>query len=389
MGRRSKTRGPIVAPRAAAGHTYTAPWCPLAAPAIPEKPAQTDVTKPATTEAAKPKEKDKPAAPHASPAVDPVDADVLRLHLMDGSMITGKLSLKDLAVETKFGTLNVPVANIRSFTPGLSSHQILAKQIAGWIDDLGSGTFNDREAAQDGLKKLGPAIRVELERRRDDSDAERRTRVRAILADFESAQDDSDDQGGDKPASSANAAYIQDDTIVTSEFTIVGRIMPQSFAVSSMYGPLTIKLSDIRQVAREGEKKEELPSNFTVTSAHMVHNGMLNTNIRLDRGDTVTITANGSIIMTPWGNQATSGPDGAPNYGMFSNRQIPVGSLIGKIGTGEDYFKIGSRHTFTVEKAGPLQIGIAMRPEQAGNEFPGHYSVKVACAAGSSKWIHS
>ena len=197
------------------------------------------------------------------------------------------MSLKDLAVETKFGTLNVPVANIRSFTPGLSSHQALAKQIAGWIEDLGSGTFNDREAAQEGLKKLGPAIRMELERRRDDADAERRTRVRAILSDFEAAQDDIDDVGSNR-AGSGNTPYIQDDTVVTSEFTIVGRIVPQSFAVSSTYGPLTIKLSDIRQVERGGQTKEELPTSFTVTSAHMIHNGMLNTTIHLERGDMVS-----------------------------------------------------------------------------------------------------
>jgi hypothetical protein len=110
------------------------------------------------------------------------------LHLMDGSMITGRLSLKELTVETKFGTLNVPVANIRSFTPGLSSHPTLSKQIAGWIEELGSGTFNDREEAQKSLMKLGPSVRAELERRRDDSDAERRTRVRAILGEFEQAQ---------------------------------------------------------------------------------------------------------------------------------------------------------------------------------------------------------
>jgi hypothetical protein len=270
--------------------------------------------------------------------------------------------------------LNVPVANVRSFTPGLSSHPALAKQIAGWIEDLGSGTFNDREAAQQALLKLGPAIRAELERRHDDSDAERRTRVRAILSEFEQAQDDADELG-DK--STGTAAYIQDDTIATSEFTIVGRIVPQSFAVNSLYGPLTIKLTDIRSVDRDSQKKEELPTNFTVTGAHIVFNGTLNTGLRLEKGDSVTISASGSLVMTPWGNQ-TVGPDGSTNFGLFNNnRQIPVGALVGKVGTGEDYFKVGSHHSFTADKTGVLHLGIAMRTEQAGNEFPGKYAVKI------------
>jgi hypothetical protein len=321
----------------------------------------------------------KPAAIEAGKGVEkPMgDPEALKLHLMDGSLITGRLDLKDLTVETKFGTLSVPVANIRSFTPGLSSHPSLAKQIAGWIEELGSGTFNDREESQKALMKLGPAVRAELERRRDDSDAERRTRVRAILGEFEQAQEDADDSTPDRSPSSANAPYIQEDTIETSEFTIVGHIVPQSFAISSLYGPLTIKMADIRRIEREVEKKEELPTNFTVTSAHMVHNGMLNTGIRLERGDSVSVSASGTIIMTPWGNQAQSTPDGALNFGFFTNRQIPVGALIAKIGSGDEYIKLGSHATLTAPKSGQLQLAIAMRPEQAGNEFPGSYKVKI------------
>ena len=70
------------------------------------------------------------------------------------------------------------------------------------------------------------------------------------MNEFEQAQDDAEELG-DK--SSGAAAYIQDDTIATSEFTIVGRIVPQSFAVSSLYGPLTIKLTDIRGVDTDRE----------------------------------------------------------------------------------------------------------------------------------------
>ncbi len=351
---------------------------------VVEDVKQVTPDKPASEEKQTEKSSGKPAAdPPAStmtgtsPAAPTGDPESLKLNLMDGSVITGRLSLKELQVETKFGMLNVPVANIRSFTPGLSSHPTLAKQIAGWIEDLGSGTFNDREAAQQALIKLGPSIRAELDRRREDADAERRTRVRAILGDFEQAQDDADELG-DK-ASGGKDALIQEDTVATSEFTIVGRIVPQSFAVNSLYGPLTIKLADVRKVEREGQKKEELPTNFVITSAHMIQNGTLSTNIHLERGDSVTISASGSITLSPWGNQALSTPDGAGNYGWYVQNRIPIGALVARVGSGDEFSMIGSKNTFTAKKSGVLQLAMAMRADMVnnGNEFPGKYNVKV------------
>ncbi len=344
------------------------------APKKDEAATAPDNAKPEKVKPAEPK-RNSESSSSAAPA-NPADSDALRLHMMDGSVITGQLAIKDLTVDTKFGPLNVPVENIRSFTPGLMSHPALGKQIAKLIEDLGSGAFNDRETAQHTLAKMGSSIRRELEHRKDDADAERRTRVRAILADFDQAQDDSEDAPAEK-SDSDNSPYTQGDTVVTSEFTIVGHIVPESFAVTSIYGPLNIKMTDIRRVQRGIVKKDDAPTNFTVTSAHMTHTGSLNTGIRLERGDSVTVSASGSMIMTPWGNGAMTTPDGSTNYGWYQQNRIPVGALVGKIGTGEDYFKLGSKITFAADKAGPLQLSIAMRPEQAGNDFPGHYTVKI------------
>jgi hypothetical protein len=360
--------------------TCAAGWLAVARFSFADGPTAVKPAIATATPSAKPDAKPSvaPAAPAAaSPLVDS-DANALRLYLMDGSIITGQLSLKELAVETKFGTLNVPVTSIQSFTPGLNSHPALAKKIASMVEDLGSGTFNDREAAQQALVKMGPAVRRELERRRDDADAERRTRVRAILAEFEQAQDDVEDAPADKADNDATP-FAQLDAVVTSDFTIVGHIVPDSFNVASLYGPLTVKLADVRRMQRGAVKKDETPMNFNVTGAQVVTNGALNTNIRLEKGDSVTVTATGSIVMSPWGNQASSGPDGSANYGWYQRgqSQIAVGALIAKVGNGDDYFKVGSHTTFTAEKSGVLHLAIAMRPEQAGNEFPGRYAVRV------------
>ena len=107
----------------------------------------------------------------------PSDPNFVRLHLMDGSMIAGRLSVSELEVETSFGTLKIPIAAIKSFTPGLASHPKLGKQVYDLIENLGSPDYDQRESAQKELTKMGEPIRPELQKRVGDSDKERRERV--------------------------------------------------------------------------------------------------------------------------------------------------------------------------------------------------------------------
>jgi hypothetical protein len=301
------------------------------------------------------------------------EPDAVKLYLMDGSLIAGKLTMKEIPVETQFGNLSVPVANIKSLTPGLSSHPELAKRISNLIADLGSGNYNDRERAQQALLKLGLSIRNELERYQNDSDVERRTRVKAILAELDQLADDND--SGDSRSDLAGPLAHRD-TIETTEFTIVGKIVPQSFPITSPYGELNIKLSDIRRAQRDTGQKEDLRQTFGVDATHFASRNPMSTNIRLERGDVVTIAAEGTLNMTPWGAGAISTPDGAPNYGWYIPNQIASGTLVGRIGN-EGFRKLGSKTTFTVERGGVLHLGIGMQNDYTENQFPGTYNVKV------------
>jgi hypothetical protein len=306
---------------------------------------------------------------------EPVDPEIIRLHLMDGSTITGKLSLAEIEVETSFGALQVPVTAIRSFTPGLGSHPEMARDIEQLIEDLGSNNFGKREAAQKALQKLGPPVRAELELRADDTDNERRTRIKELLAEFDELEQDAEDDP-DAATWLGQGPMIRRDTIETSDFTIVGRIVPQSFTITSLYGPLTVKLGDIRRGARDAPPTD-MRKSLTVAGSNLATDRMAGTGLRLERGDRVSITAEGTITMSPWGNQAQSGPDGAANYGWYLPGQVPVGALVGRIGNQGAVFKAGSKHTFTAERAGTLYLGFAMLPDYINNQFPGEYRVMV------------
>jgi len=301
----------------------------------------------------------------------PVDPEMVRLHLMDGSVISGKLSVKSIEIETQFGPLSVPVTELRSFTPGLGSHPELGKKVYDLIDSLAASDFDQRELAQKELLKLGQSVHTELEKHAGDSDTERRMRIKNILEELEGQEPD-DEQEPSAPGD----AWIQRDTVETTEFTAVGKITAKTFTVASLYGPLTVRLDDIRRGERDTTKKSEVRKSIAVDGSNLVQRGMKVTTIRVERGDKVTVTADGTMMMTPWG-RAVSTPEGGQNFGWFVPNSIPGGALVASIGNEENIFKVGSKSTFRAQRSGMLRLGIAMPADYAQQNFPGKYNVKI------------
>ena len=295
----------------------------------------------------------------------------IRLHLMEGSIVTGTLSTDAVSVETAFGKLDVPVANIVSFTPGLDSHPEERKQIGRLIQQLGSNAAAERDAAQRALTEMGRSIQSELARYAMDDDTERRTRVQKILAELDELEDDEDHE------SSPTKPWQSQDTLETTLFTVVGKISPQVFEVQTQFGPLKVAIGDIRRGERDTEQKPEIRKTVAVRGEHLVLGTLMNSGVRLNRGDKVNITADGKLVMTPWGTNTYSTPDGSEQFTWYIPQQIPGGALVARVGTNGKLFKTGSKHSFTATRPGLLYFGIAMNPQFAGQEFPGEYNVKV------------
>jgi hypothetical protein len=293
---------------------------------------------------------------------------------MEGSQVAGKLSVGKITVETEFGALEIPIARIVSFTPGLDSHPEERQRIARLIQQLGANDVKQRDEAQKQLVEMGLAIRNELERYRNDEDAERRSRVQKIITDLEEAEDDEED-----PEFAARPVLISQDTVETTMFTVVGKISPKTFTVQTQFGQLTVALTDIRRGERDVAEKPEIRKSFQVTGNELVLVNYKNSGVRVQRGDRVTIAADGKIMMTPWGNNQFSTPDGSPNFQWYIPNKIPGGALVAKIGSSGKEFKVGSKYTFTATKSGVLHFAVAMNPQFAnqGYNFPGEYTVKV------------
>lgn len=297
----------------------------------------------------------------------------IRLYLMEGSVVSGELSVEAITVETEFGTLTVPVSHIVSFTPGLDSHPQERQRIGLLIQQLGSNNAKERETAQKALLEMGPPIRAELERHAADQDAERRSRVQQLLQEMDELQEGQEYSSGEFPP------LVAQDRVETTLFTALGRIAPQEFQVKTRFGPLTVSLKDIRRGLRENPGKPELRKTVRVTGANLAQSNFLNTGIRVSRGDELSLTADGSITMTPWGNNMSSTPDGSENFNWFVPNEIPGGALVGRIGTQGPVFKVGSKHSLESNRSGDLHLGVGMDPQFAlqGYTFPGEYNVRV------------
>jgi len=340
--------------------------------AIPVKPAS---AAPSASSSSSPSDVPDDAGAGA-PIIAPVDPEVLRLHLVDGSIVHGKFEVPDIAVATQFGTLTVPVQSIKAFVPGLASYPELHNRIQTLIEALGSDDYNQRESARKALADMGLQVEPELRRRLDDSSPERVRHIKALLEGFASLQSQLDEET-ERPQSFQNL-----DTVETTEFTVLGRISPLSFRFVSTYGPLTIKLADIRRAQRTISVKEDQRKLLAVDGQNLVQRAFKSSGLRVERGDKITVTATGSIHMAPWGQSST--PDGSENFGWYAQQdQIPGGALVAKIGDSGKVFRVGSKLEFTAERSGSLQFGIAMQHQYArGNyQYPGQYDLKVKVAA--------
>lgn len=111
----------------------------------------------------------------------------------------------------------------------------------------------------------------------------------------------------------------------------------------------------------------------------------LDTSIDLKPGDSVTLTATGSM---QYPESATNGPDGLPRSWKDLLRILPLkdsgrGALLGRVGEADTAlpFMAGSRHQFEAVTSGRLFIGINQAERERAD---GSFHVKIQVTAGSA-----
>jgi hypothetical protein len=301
----------------------------------------------------------------------------IRLHLQDGDIVSGILETDSISITTDFGTLSVPVEKILRFEPGLISKPQLLVSLDELVQQLGSDKYQEREIAHKKLLALGIKIRNELENYKEEKNAERKRHLGEIKKEIEKLISEIPEDEADEPE---NQPWEKNDKLVMAHFTAVGKIQQETYRLSGKYGQLTVKLADINKGSRPTAGREAIDKSLTLDQSNFVQLKYKPIGIKLEKGDTVSVTATGSLVLTPWGGNVSCSPNGTPQYGVMPNTPgIPFGCLVAKIGNNGKYFKVGEKNKFVATAAGSLQFAITMRSSYVGKnyQFPGEYKLRV------------
>ncbi|MEX2214450.1 MAG: hypothetical protein WD768_10000, partial [Phycisphaeraceae bacterium] len=253
--------------------------------------------------------------PEESPrkAEKSTDPNMIEFFLSDGTVLTGKLKVKSVDIETRFGRLTVPIEKIRRFKPGLESRPGVKERIAGYLEGLASDDAPTRKHAGEELLTFGPGIRdVLLPLAASTQDGPRAAELRTILSKLNEMA------GPDDFNVDPNKIMSMKDVLETQDFTMTGSIVQKEFALATEYGSFALPLSAVVRAERDGGS-EEMRAALTLTDNELAPRSFKSTGLRIEKGDVIQIRASGTLQMTRWGSNAVSTPEGAPNYGWYVN----------------------------------------------------------------------
>ena len=340
-----------------------------------EKPAAENETKKDTEAPQETDVSDEPEIDTKQPETAPVDPQNLKIELWEGIKITGKIQVDSIRIKTDFGTLDVPISRIEKIYPGLNSYPNIRKELDQLVDDLGNKDFDVREAAQRALANRGMMVqRVLLETgAKEELNAEQRKRLSELTKELENYREEMEYEG----ETLEERVLIEEDTIVTDQFAIVGKIELETFEFRTRFGNLKVALQDIKQGNRDVfAAPDTIKRMVSVKGDAFFQRSPVSTRIRVNKGDRISISASGTVNWTNW--SRSSGAEGLTNMGQYQG--ITSGALTARIGNGGKLIKIGEKESFVAKTSGTLYLGVAMMDNyvnQNGYSWTGSFRTRV------------
>ena len=310
-----------------------------------------------------------------APPKEEINEQYAQLHLRDGSIIGGEIQTETISIKTTYGTLVVPIGRIVRVYPGLKSNPELNARIDELVEDLGGKESSKRDVAQKELLSMGVKVRSILKQSQDGGNAERKKRMIQILAELDEIAEAATEELVD-----LEPQMINEDTIVTPDFSIVGEIEQKEFKVVSKFGDLRVQLADIKMADRKvKEARSTIRKTVSVGAMAFFQTTPLKTSIRVNKGDRIVIKADGVVQWTNWSNSST--PEGLTNRSQWNG--INSGKLTARIGSDNSKcVQVGSKGDFVAKNSGILYLGIAMRDSYAtgtsGYTWTGEYKAKIS-----------
>jgi hypothetical protein len=281
----------------------------------------------------------------------PLYADV-RLH--DGSLVRMALIQDQLDVQTKYGKLQIPIAEVRSIEFGQHLPVELAEQLDHHIQLLGVDNYRQREEASRELLQAGHWAYSKLRLASQNSDVEVSQRAASLMRQIA------------KRFPMEHLKRQEQDVIHTIHFKVVGRIQNKSLkARSNLFGASELPLCELSGISVRGYQS---PDQLLVDAARhgSASNQWLDTGILIDPHLRLSIKGTGQVDLYPQEpGQYLARPDGYGTMGRDS--AFPAGALVGRIGESGRVFLIGECYQGTPGEQGKLYLHIVPSPWNNGS----------------------
>jgi len=298
-----------------------------------------------------------PSAPAKTPA---------EFRFADGSVVRMMLITDSIEVRTRYGSLVVPVQDVRRIEFGMHIPEVVRQRIDQSIRQLGSEAFKQREDASKDLIQAGHWAYAPLQKAAQSSDRELSTRAGAILKKLS------------ETIAPESLKFKEEDTIHTLDFPIIGTVTNSVLKASSaLFGEQQFKIGDIRTLlihGGRGDSEIALDAARIGSTAEPWHD----TGLTVDRHLRLNITAEGDCDLWPQTpGQYVAHPRGYNTPGKGGT--YLAGALIGRIGESGRTFIVGDRYEGTPGEEGKLYLSIVGSPWN--NASSGTYRVKIRTEA--------
>ena len=274
--------------------------------------------------------------------------------MRDGTRLAGFPRLRQMHVQTAYGSLVIPVSEITRVRFASVQKKEFVEKVRGLVKQLGHEEFDLREQAMEELRQLGAAsLDVLKEAQQAGEDEEIRSRLEKLVGEFEEDEEEPEED-------EIHTVPIKgdEDEVVTMQFTVKGRVLEESFEVTTRYAQLTFHRDDIISIVFQ----EPLVSKRTVqvpgTAIAATASKWVDTKVELEKGESYEIAATGTMQLQRY--NVPCGPEGTSNAPTrFEN--FPAGALVGRIGAKGKAFLVGASFKGKAPEKGNLFLAVALR----------------------------
>jgi hypothetical protein len=313
---------------------------------------------------------DEPSAPSKKKSPEP--PELAEVRFADGSTVRMLLTQSAVEITTRYGMLEVPIADIRRIEFGFRYSDGALPRIEASAHKLSTGEPKEREAAAQELLAFSEMAYPTLKRLATGTDREVAKRAADVIRRLE------DKVGAEK------LKLVRDlDTLHAVEFTVAGRIeAPTLKGRTTYFGEVTVQVAELRTIRFLGGTGGEIELVVDAAKyAALSQDVWLDTEVDVAESSSLVIQASGIVDLWPQGGNYKVGPDAMPRMGTSPDGN-PSGMLLGRIGERGKVFQVGSKFNGTPAESGRLYLRIACSPWN--NASTGSFAVKIDANADSS-----